>query len=118
MTERESDLERAVDEDVARGSSRYHPLRQWLDDRRAWVDSHPRFRAVYLVLVAILGATIMVIGLVLVPLPGPGWLIVFLGLAILGTEFHWARRLTGWVKYQLNRFWMWWRSRRSKPRDS
>ena len=33
----------------------------------------------------------MLIGLALVPYPGPGWLIVFAGLAILSTEFHWAR---------------------------
>jgi uncharacterized protein (TIGR02611 family) len=28
----------------------------------------------------------------MIPYPGPGWLVVFGGLAILATEFHWARR--------------------------
>jgi uncharacterized protein (TIGR02611 family) len=27
-------------------------------------------------------------------LPGPGWAAIFVGLAILSTEFSWARRLT------------------------
>jgi len=35
----------------------------------------------------------MLLGLALVPLPGPGWLIVFLGLGIMATEFAWAERL-------------------------
>jgi len=30
----------------------------------------------------------------MLPLPGPGWAVIFVGLAILSTEFHWARRLT------------------------
>ena len=36
----------------------------------------------------------MLVGLVLVPLPGPGWVVVALGVALLGTEFAWAARLT------------------------
>lgn len=43
--------------------------------------------------VAVVGGAIVLIGLVLVPAPGPGWLIVFAGLAVLATEFAWARRL-------------------------
>jgi uncharacterized protein (TIGR02611 family) len=34
----------------------------------------------------------------LVPLPGPGWLIVFAGLAILATEYVWAQRLLNYAK--------------------
>lgn len=117
MSEHEGELEHEVRAEIAEGSSRQHPLRKWVDARRAWVHEHPRFRVLYLVLVGAIGVTVMLVGLALVPLPGPGWLIVFLGLAILGTEFHWARRLTGWAKHQLNRFWSWWRARRTKQRD-
>lgn len=35
----------------------------------------------------------MLVGLVLIPYPGPGWLVVFGGLAILGTEFEFASKL-------------------------
>jgi len=44
-------------------------------------------------LVALVGTTIVLIGLLLVFLPGPGALVVLLGLAVLGTEFVWAQRL-------------------------
>lgn len=33
------------------------------------------------------------VGIVAIPYPGPGWLIVFAALAILSTEFEWAGRL-------------------------
>lgn len=57
------------------------------------------------------GALVLVAGLVMIPYPGPGWLIVFAGLAILATEFIWARRVltysrgrydawTGWLGRQ------------------
>jgi len=45
------------------------------------------------VAVTTLGFAVLIAGLILVPLPGPGWLIVFGGLAILATEYVWARRL-------------------------
>ncbi len=45
------------------------------------------------VLIAVLGGLVIFIGIVLIPLPGPGWLIIFGGLAILGTEFPAARRV-------------------------
>ncbi|HTZ45052.1 MAG TPA: TIGR02611 family protein [Jatrophihabitans sp.] len=43
--------------------------------------------------VAVLGGLVVAGGLVLIPLPGPGWAIVFLGLAVWATEFVWAQRL-------------------------
>ncbi len=54
--------------------------------------------------VALLGLSVVVIGLILVPLPGPGWLIVFLGFGILASEFHWARRLHAFASVQLRRW--------------
>ncbi len=40
----------------------------------------------------------MLVGLVLVPYPGPGWLIVFAGLAILSTEFVFAQKALEYAK--------------------
>jgi len=51
---------------------------------------HPVIRRT---LVAVVGTTILLIGLLLVFLPGPGALVILLGLAVLGSEFVWARRL-------------------------
>lgn len=57
--------------------------------------------------IALLGVTIIVIGLILVPLPGPGWLIVFLGVGVLASEFPWARRLHTWASAHLRRWNAW-----------
>lgn len=43
--------------------------------------------------VLLLGMALMVTGLVLLVLPGPGLLIAALGLAVLATEFRWASRM-------------------------
>lgn len=42
-------------------------------------------------LVSLLGFPVLLIGLILIPLPGPGVLVSALGLLILSTEFDWAR---------------------------
>ncbi len=39
------------------------------------------------------GASLVVGGIILLPLPGPGWLVIFLGLGVLATEFAWAAHL-------------------------
>lgn len=44
--------------------------------------------------VSTVGIAVLVAGVVLLPLPGPGMLVVFLGLAILSTEYSWPTRLT------------------------
>lgn len=50
------------------------------------------------VLIGIVGSLVTLIGLILVPYPGPGWLIVFAGLAILSTEFAFAARLLAYAR--------------------
>jgi uncharacterized protein (TIGR02611 family) len=37
------------------------------------------------------GWVIVVVGIILIPLPGPGWLVVGIGLLVLGREVRWAR---------------------------
>jgi tellurite resistance protein TerC len=44
------------------------------------------------VVVAIIGGTVVLIGLALIVLPGPAFIVIPIGLAILATEFAWARR--------------------------
>jgi Flp pilus assembly protein TadB len=43
--------------------------------------------------VTIAGFAVLLAGVVLLVLPGPGWLLIFVGLAILATEYVWAQRL-------------------------
>jgi uncharacterized protein (TIGR02611 family) len=64
----------------------------------------PGGRTIFRMGIAVLGGLIVVGGLVLVPLPGPGWAIVFGGLAIWAIEFAWAARLLNWVRRQVRRF--------------
>jgi putative transmembrane protein PGPGW len=49
-------------------------------------------RGVKRVLIGLMGRTVLAIGAMLVILPGPGLPIIAAGLAILATEFFWARR--------------------------
>lgn len=68
---------------------------------------NPQAAFVYRWTIGTLGGLIMVIGLVLVPLPGPGWLIVFFGIAIVASEFRWARGLLMWGRALLRRWTAW-----------
>lgn len=63
--------------------------------------------------VALVGSLVVVLGVVLIPLPGPGWLIVFVGLSILASEFPWAERL---LRYARRRWGAWtsWVTARSR----
>ena len=47
----------------------------------------------YRIMFMIAAFLVVAIGLALVPLPGPGWAIVFIGLGMLALEFEWAERL-------------------------
>jgi tellurite resistance protein TerC len=38
-----------------------------------------------------MGSTLLILGLIMIVAPGPGFVTVFLALAILGLEFAWAR---------------------------
>lgn len=71
------------------------------------VRATPGSRHVYRMFVAVLGTAVTVGGLVLVPLPGPGWIIVFVGLAILASEFVWAQRLLDFGRGKLQSWTRW-----------
>jgi tellurite resistance protein TerC len=47
------------------------------------------------IVVAVVGTTVLLIGIALLVLPGPAIVVIPIGLAILATEFAWARR---WLK--------------------
>lgn len=50
------------------------------------------------IVVFVVGFALVALGIVLLPLPGPGWAVIFAGLAVLSTEFTWAERLLHWAK--------------------
>ena len=45
------------------------------------------------IVVGVIGGTIVLIGIALLVLPGPAFIVIPLGLLILGSEFAWARGL-------------------------
>jgi uncharacterized protein (TIGR02611 family) len=84
-----------------------HSLTAKIDPIRAWFHSRPGGPALFRTLVALLGLLLVGLGLVLVPLPGPGWLIVLAGIAIWGIEFVWARHLLLFTRERLHQWNAW-----------
>jgi len=44
------------------------------------------------------GFTLLLVGIVMLVTPGPGWLVILLGLGLLAAEFVWAKRLMDRIK--------------------
>lgn len=55
------------------------------------------------VIVVVVGFTILAVGIAMIVLPGPAIVVIPIGLAILATEFIWARRLLDTVKERIKR---------------
>lgn len=53
------------------------------------------------IVIAVIGTTVLLAGIAMLVLPGPGWLAIFGGLAILGTEFAWARWMLKYAKQRM-----------------
>lgn len=68
-------------------------------------------RVLWRIGVTVLGVLVVAIGIVLLPLPGPGWVIIFGGLGILATEYAWAARLLRWVRRFVTRMGAWVKAR-------
>jgi uncharacterized protein (TIGR02611 family) len=49
------------------------------------------------------GFTLLLIGIVMLVTPGPGWLVILLGLGLLAAEFVWAKRLMDRIKRESER---------------
>lgn len=55
------------------------------------------------ILIGILGFTLVLVGLVGLVLPFlPGWLLIIAGLAVLSTEYVWAKRLSDGARKRAN----------------
>ncbi|MEY2248317.1 TIGR02611 family protein [Streptomyces sp. BF23-18] len=48
--------------------------------------------------VFVVGLAVVAAGVIMLPLPGPGWLVIFGGMAIWATEFVWAQLVLRWTK--------------------
>ena len=52
-----------------------------------------KLKSIRRIVVGVIGSTVILFGMALILLPGPGLLVIFAGLAILGVEFAWAQNL-------------------------
>ena len=67
------------------------PDRGWIDKAHALHKrQHPVVRRV---VVAIVGGVLLLVGIALLVLPGPGVVVILAGIAVLSLEFEWAERL-------------------------
>ena len=51
------------------------------------------FRTIKRIIVFVVGMTVLALGILMIVGPGPAIVVIPLGLAVLATEFVWARRL-------------------------
>ena len=73
------------------------------DDDKDWawrraIRANPHSLRIWRAAVFVVGLVLVLGGLALVPLPGPGWLIVIVGIAVWASEFEPAARLLDFVK--------------------
>ena len=59
-------------------------------------------RQVWRLIVLVVGVTVVGIGVAMIVLPGPAFVVIPAGLGILATEFLWARRLLERVKRSID----------------
>jgi tellurite resistance protein TerC len=84
-----------VTDDFMRGRSRHRSASTYAVKR---LFSHwhlDNIKVVRRVIVSVVGITVLLIGIALLVLPGPAFVLIPVGLAILATEYAWARR---WLK--------------------
>jgi tellurite resistance protein TerC len=53
------------------------------------------YRVARRIAISVVGFTVLAIGIAMIALPGPAFIVIPVGLGILGLEFAWARR---WLK--------------------
>ena len=52
---------------------------------------HITYKVARRIVIAVVGVTVVAIGIVMIVTPGPALIVIPVGLAILGLEFAWAR---------------------------
>lgn len=84
-------------------------LKHRLVHHRNRLRERPAADFTYRVIVGIVGFTVLAVGIAAIPYPGPGWAIVFLGLAILASEFYWAHRTLAYTRRRYDSAMGWFR---------
>ena len=65
---------------------------------------HFTYKAARRIVVGIIGATILLLGVVMIITPGPAFVVIPVGLAILSIEFAWARNWLRRLRQSISRY--------------
>ncbi|MFN0282453.1 MAG: TIGR02611 family protein [Kineosporiaceae bacterium] len=103
-----------VSDESAASQRAIHPLLRRPHAWRERIRRRRSTRVAWKVVTGLVGTAVTVAGLIMVPFPGPGWLVVIVGLVILASEFAWAQRLLHVVRHRV-RTWTDWIRRQSLP---
>jgi uncharacterized protein (TIGR02611 family) len=101
-------------DEIAAAEKHHSAIGRRVDALHERVDAVPGGRLALRIAVGVVGGLLVLAGIAMLVLPGPGWLAIFLGLAVLGTEFAIARRVNDWLRERVRRMWAWWKARRSR----
>jgi tellurite resistance protein TerC len=64
---------------------------------------HLTYKAARSIVITVVGVTVVLLGIVMLVTPGPGLVVIPLGLAILSIEFAWARHWLRRVREEISR---------------
>ncbi len=53
------------------------------------------------IIIAVIGFTVLTIGIITIVFPGPAFIIIPIGLSILATEFIWAKKILEKIKKKM-----------------
>jgi uncharacterized protein (TIGR02611 family) len=82
-------------------------LKRRADGLRSWAYQRPGGRRIWRVSIALAGLIVIIIGVVLLVVPGPGWVVIFVGIGVWATEFAWARSLLTSVQHAVQNATAW-----------
>ena len=91
------DLRRAVDDPPEETSSSLRHRARRVHRR---MHANPMLSLVSKIVIGVVGTVVLVAGIIMIVTPGPAFVLIPLGLAILATEFTWARRALEKAKEQ------------------
>jgi uncharacterized protein (TIGR02611 family) len=83
------------------------PLGRTVEEQTEQPRTRPRLSLLRRVWIGLAGSVVLIAGIVMILYPGPGWLVVFFGLAILAKEFTWADRVLQFAKRYYDAWLMW-----------
>jgi uncharacterized protein (TIGR02611 family) len=98
--ESESRSDRRGESSAGKSSQRrvVDAARRWFVAVRSFVHGWPGGHHAWRVGIGVLGLVVVIAGIVMLVLPGPGWVVIFVGFGIWATEFPWAHSVLAFVR--------------------